>query len=289
MSRRKGFSLPELLVVISIIALLVSILLPALMRTRRQAQNVIGQSNLKQWGTCFSMYTGDWDGSAPRGWWQNSASGLQVKHTDYWMEALRPYYGNEHQLRCCPRAIKPSSEVRSGYYTGQLGALVGWGTFPGESGKPSSWWPAVTAGDYGSYGMNAWVCNPPPDAPEFQGHNVAKKNWRTFTTAGASQIPLLGDEQWIDCWPQAKDPVPPGDGEPWGPYANYGHMVRVCLNRHDGYVNWVFMDYSVKSVGLKGLWKLRWHRNYDLDSVPPEEEFNTAGDGWMRRFKDHLK
>jgi hypothetical protein len=137
--------------------------------------------------------------------------------------------------------------------------------------------------------MNAWICNPPADTPTIQNHNVAKNNWRNLTIKGASQVPLLGDEQWIDCWPEATDEIPFCDGAPWGPCANYSHMVRVCINRHDGYANWVFMDYSVNSVGLKGLWKLKWHRNYNFDLVPPEEEFNTAGGGWMRKFKDHLK
>ena len=68
MARKKAFTLVELLVVIAIIALLMSILMPALARVRKQAKDVLGQANLKQWGTCFGMFTDDHEASFPAGW-----------------------------------------------------------------------------------------------------------------------------------------------------------------------------------------------------------------------------
>jgi hypothetical protein len=49
------------------------------------------------------------------------------------------------------------------------------------------------------------------------------------------------------------------------------------------------MDWSVRKVGLKELWTLKWHGQYDTDGpwtkrggVKPED-----WPQWMRRFKDY--
>ncbi len=66
-SKRPGFTLIELLVVVAIIALLVSILIPALGRARAQGQKTACSANLKGMGLACLLYEGGY-GTLPSGY-----------------------------------------------------------------------------------------------------------------------------------------------------------------------------------------------------------------------------
>src|SRR5690349_840860 len=63
--KRRGFSLVELLVVIGIIAVLISVLLPALSRAREQANSVKCLTNLRSMQQAATMHANDHQGFMP--------------------------------------------------------------------------------------------------------------------------------------------------------------------------------------------------------------------------------
>jgi prepilin-type N-terminal cleavage/methylation domain-containing protein/prepilin-type processing-associated H-X9-DG protein len=114
--RAKAFTLVELLVVIGIIALLISILLPALGRARESAMTVQCESNLRQIGQAIVMYAGDNQGLLPYGYWdgqyyvdQWQSKGVQKNRFTYpagmsrydfasfWCVLIQPYMGKGAQ------------------------------------------------------------------------------------------------------------------------------------------------------------------------------------------------
>lgn len=263
MRRGKGFTLIELLVVIAAIALLMAILVPSLQRARRQTKAIVCQSNLRQWGSIFFMYSEDHDSYFHEGF-----RGMQDATSNWWYPALESYY-EIPKIRFCPIATKLGSP-RGGKY-------LAWGPFDGVY--------------YGSYGINGWIPNPHPDhAYIITGLMPTKNNWRRNLVAErGNNIPLFFDSRWVNSWPEPTDQPPQYDEELW--VLHYGDgMKRFCIDRHPGNaINVLFLDWSVRKVGLKELWTLKWHKNFDTagpwtiaGGVQPED-----WPEWMRRFKDY--
>ena len=259
----KGFAIGGIVVpVVLVPVFLMIILMPALNRVKKQARSVACMAKLRQWGLIFAMYTQDNDA--------NFFSGEGGDNGRWWMDPLRPYYHNNKELFLCPTAITP--------YT--------------EGGRnPFGAWEVDN--DVGSYGLNGWICKPQKGKTELWGRGPIENYWRTPNVKGAGNIPAFMDCMWTEGWPRLNYKPPPS--KDWlTDSVNENEMGtdelrRFCINRHNGYINVAFMDYSVRKVGLKELWTLKWNRQFDTDGPWTRAGGVQPSDWppWMKRFRDY--
>ncbi len=289
-----GFTLIELLVVIAVIALLMALLLPALQRARKQGKAAVCQSNLRQLATAFAAYTASNDQLLP----EQKFYGLATPEP--WMHTLNDYYGRNEKVLCCPAAVKPATPVAQnttnlGQFMRQQGAPMTGGIF-GAWGKirftiENSPTPAY----HGSYGMNNWVSTPQQGGRIVIGcgrgmNEYEKSFWTTDNLNGSERIPIFLDGWWWCSWVKASDIPPKYDGDKTAfPCGCTNSIQRFCINRHNGFINAAFLDGSARKVGLKELWTLVWHDQFDTTGPWTRAGGATVESWpeWMRVFKDY--
>ena len=256
-----GIVVPVL--VFLLVFVLMMAMVPALNRVKKQARSVRCQANLKQWGLVSAMYTDDNNG--------RFFSGRTNDTERRWMEPFRPYC-HDTALWLCPQAMTPYAE--------------------GGSDPFGAW---EVGDDSSSYGLNGWVHNLQQGETELRGRGPAGNYWGTSNVRGANNVPVLMDAMWFEAWPRQEDEPPPQadwltdmvNEREMG--ANDNEMRRFCVDRHQGYVNGLFLDWSVRKVGLKELWTLKWHRAYNTGGPRTRAGGAQPTDWpeWMRKLRDY--
>jgi prepilin-type N-terminal cleavage/methylation domain-containing protein len=289
MRKRRGFTLIELLVVIAIIALLMSILMPALQRVRKQARTAACLAQLKQWGLMFSMYCQENDGYFFTGEVQGARGSVMATidgvtkswgtgSGGFWRLVMAPY-SKDMKMWCCPQATKPAPT----------------GTIPQNGWTNVAW---TVDGTVGSYGLNGWILNifaskQSGNRTNGWGRNDTdgagrSRHWGAPSSQYGNQVPVFTGSWWVDSWPLETDQPPQRESGP-GDTPGTNEMNRVCVDRHDGFVDSVFSDWSVRKVGLKELWTLKWHKTYNTGGIWTKAGGVDPADWpqWLRKFKDY--
>ncbi len=263
-NKQNGFTLPELLVTISIIGGLMAILLPPMQRVRKQARAIGCQSNLRQWGIGFAL------DEEPVSYLDRFQPFLRA-YIDYRQMDRNALRTDANDIYLCPSAKRISRPVPS--LAPEYLNLKAW------DGSKSSAWGYKFMGQMfvSSYSVNT------------MRESILKK--KAFSNERPCEVPILFDSTFsLPGLVESDDPPPQYDDMPRGiPTLKDTRACGICIDRHNGGINILFMDGSVRKVGLKELWVLRWNDEFDRSGpwtkaggVQPQD-----WPEWMWKFRDY--
>jgi len=256
-------------------------LLPALQRTRNQARAVVCQANLRQWGSVIVIYAEENDGHLPRrsdysfGVWFLLGSVASTEDPNK-QESLHQI--DTKRIAICPMAKKSGTDHWSWTTNGVLTYKALWGsTF-------RAWELMYPKQFRGSFGLNYWLFNKSFDIIPVP-FGFGRDDTEIFSLREKAKIPVL-----LDCTRSEGFRGPETYPEPPRKHSIFGlGLAPFCINRHNEYINGLFLDWSVRKVGLKELWTLKWHKKFDTANIWTKAGGVQPEDWpeWMRHFKDY--
>ena len=293
-----GFTLIELLVVISLIALLMAVLLPALNGARKQAKSVVCQSRLRQWATILASYAQDNNGRFPcnfsgsAGTWLLRGTLLNVNNENANVPQDSFFAFRTKNIACCPMGTKyipddrdvssPISSLPTSLDIGQMYTHIG----TRDLSYPAWVIHVPTPRCVGSYGLNRFLFRPGFHSTlTFVRPSQERSGANLYSLKNQANIPLVVDSSSPDGGPPSAKDGPPSPSD-----ATFSKLAwPFCVSRHDGFVNAVFLDWSVRKIGLKELWTLKWNREFDTAGPWTKAGGVQREDWpeWMKNMKDY--
>lgn len=291
---RRAFTLIELLVVISIIALLLAVLMPVVSRVRGQAHAAGCQANLRQWGLYYAMYAEENGGKMPmwlaRSGWYIYLPPVLPRSFFGALDGQSPRYDFDlgecagtmrecRKLLLCPATrSQPLDPEPSTHFNGCTNGTtrLAWSYSEGSG---------IDNVLGSSYAQNLWI----PQSRGFVINGKLPALWTSCLVKGASGVPVYSDCRAGDALPYASDVPPSCEDATLGAQPMIPGLPRYAMDRHSGGINTLFMDWSVRKVGVKELWTLKWHKEYNTGGPWTKAGNVKAEDwpAWMRKLKDY--